>query len=147
MDIILTEDVRNLGEMGEIVKVAPGYGRNYLIPQGFALPATTSNRSELAHRVAEIERLKAAQQAEARKIVGEIDGVSITIPKRAGEEDKLFGSVTAREVADVLSAQGVKVEKKQVELHRHINELGIYRVGIKLASGVFAYVRVWVVAM
>lgn len=147
MEVILTEDVRNLGEMGEIVRVKPGYGRNYLIPQGLAMPATNGNRAELEHRMAQIERRKAQQQEEARKIVGEIDGISITIPKRAGEEDKLFGSVTSREIADVISQQGVDVDKRQIELVRPISELGIYSVPVKLASGVFAHVRVWVIAM
>ncbi len=147
MEVILTEDVRNLGEMGEIVKVKPGYGRNYLIPQGLAMPATSGNRAELEHRMAQIEKRKAQQQEEARKIVGEIDGISITIPKRAGEEDKLFGSVTSREIADVISQQGVEVDKRQIELVRPIGELGIYQVPVKLASGVFAHVKVWVIAM
>ena len=147
MQIILTEDVRNLGEMGDVVTVKAGYGRNYLIPQGFALPATSANRAELAHRIAQIEAKKARLQEEARKVVGEIDGISITIPKRAGDEDKIFGSVTAREIADVISAQGVKVSKRQIELDRPLNELGIYKVAVKLASGVFAQVRVWVIAM
>ena len=123
MEVILKEDVKNLGEMGEVVKVAAGYGRNFLIPKGMAVLATTGNKKQLEHQLAEIEKAKAVQQAEARKLLGEIDGVSITIPKRAGDEDKLFGSVTSREVADVLTQQGHKVDRRQVDLDRPISEL------------------------
>ncbi|QED27005.1 50S ribosomal protein L9 [Microvenator marinus] len=147
MEVILKEDVKNLGEMGEVVKVAAGYGRNFLIPKGMAVLATMGNKKQLEHQLAEIEKAKAVQQAEARKLLGEIDGVSITIPKRAGDEDKLFGSVTSREVADVLTQQGHKVDRRQVDLDRPISELGIYSVPVKLASGIQAHVKVWVVAL
>ncbi|MEZ4461036.1 MAG: 50S ribosomal protein L9 [bacterium] len=147
MEIILTEDVRHVGEMGQVVKVAAGYGRNYLIPQGLAIPATTGNKKQLEHQLADIERRKVKAQEEARKILGTIDAVSITIPKRAGADDTLFGSVTTREIATLLSEQGHKIDRKQVMLDRPINELGIYEVAIKLASGVSAHVKVWVVAL
>ena len=147
MEIILTEDVRHVGEMGQVVKVAAGYGRNYLIPQGLAIPATTGNKKQLEHQLADIERRKLKAQEEARKILGTIDAVSITIPKRAGADDTLFGSVTTREIATLLSEQGHKIDRKQVMLDRPINELGIYNVAIKLASGVSAHVKVWVVAL
>ena len=147
MEIILTEDVRHVGEMGQVVKVAAGYGRNYLIPQGLAIPATTGNKKQPEHQLADIERRKLKAQEEARKILGTIDAVSITIPKRAGADDTLFGSVTTREIATLLSEQGHKIDRKQVMLDRPINELGIYNVAIKLASGVSAHVKVWVVAL
>jgi len=147
MEVILKEDVKNLGEMGEIVKVAAGYGRNFLIPKGMAVLATSTNKKQLEHQIGEIERAKALQQEEARKILGQIDGISITIPKRAGEEDKLFGSVTNREIADVLTQQGHKIDRRQVDVDRGINELGIYEVPVKLASGIHAKVKVWVVAL
>lgn len=147
MQVILTEDVRNLGEMGEIVDVKPGYGRNFLIPQGLAVPATSRHKSKLDHQLAEIERRKALEQEEARKIVGDIDGISVTIPKRASDEDKLYGSVTDREIAEVVSQQGTAVEAKQIVMDSAIGELGIYKVPVKLASGIFAEVTVWVIAM
>ncbi len=147
MEVILKEDVKNLGEMGEVVKVAPGYGRNFLIPKGLAVLATPGNKKQLQHQLADIARTKAAQQAEARKLLGELEGVSITIPKRAGEEDRLFGSVTNREIADVLTQQGHKIDRRQIDLEKPINELGIYEVPVKLASGIFANVKVWVVAL
>jgi len=147
MEIILTEDVPKLGEMGEVVSVAPGYGRNYLIPQGLAIPATSGNKKQLDHQLAQIEARREEERAAAREILGSIDDVSITIPKRVTEEDKLYGSVNAREVAEVLVGQGHDVDRKQVVLEQPLRELGIYDVPIKLASGIYAHVKVWVVAM
>ncbi len=147
MEVILKEDVPNLGEMGEIVDVAPGYGRNYLIPQGLALPASSAKKKELAHQKRLIEQQKAEQRETALEVRGDLDGLSITIPKRVAEEDKLYGSVSAREVADVLQQEGFEVEHRFVEVGRGLDELGIYRVPIKLASGVYAHVIVWVVTV
>lgn len=147
MQVILTEDVQNLGDMGEIVTVADGYGRNFLIPQGLALPATNSNAKALQHQLVQIERKKEAQRTAALEVLKDVEGVSVTIPVRAGENDKLFGSVGTRDIADALTQSGVKVERKQVQLDRALTELGIYAVRVKLASGVYASVKVWVVAM
>ncbi len=147
MQVILTEDVRNLGEMGEIVEVANGYGRNYLIPQGLALPATSSNRKQLGHQLKIIEKRRERERAAAREILDEIDGHSVTIPMRVGDSDTLYGSVTNRDIAQALENQGVEVDRKQIEVDRPLGELGIYRIPIKLASGIYAHVRVWVVAM
>lgn len=147
MEVILTEDVKNLGEMGDIVVVAPGYGRNYLIPKGLALPASAARKKELEHKRAQIELKKEKERAAALGIRGKIDGISITIAKRVSEGDSLYGSVTDREIAEVLVSEGHSVERRQVELDRNLDELGIYKVAIKLASGVYAHIRVWVVAM
>lgn len=147
MQIILTEDVKNLGEMGQIVEVADGYGRNFLIPQGMALPATTSNKKALNHQIARIEARREKERAAAREILGTIDGVSVTIPMRVGDQDRLFGSVTNRDIAAALAQQGVDVDRKQIDLDSPISELGIYEVAIKLASGIYANIKVWVVAM
>lgn len=147
MEVILTEDVKNLGEMGDIVVVAPGYGRNYLIPKGLALPASAARKKELEHKRAQIELKKEKERAAALGIRGKIDGISITIAKRVSEGDSLYGSVTDREIAEVLASEGHSVERRQVELDRNLDELGIYKVAIKLASGVYAHIRVWVVAM
>lgn len=147
MQVILTEDVTNLGEMGEVVTVTPGYGRNFLIPKGLALPATNSNARQLQHQMQQIEIRKEQQREAARAMLGEIDNISVTIPMRAGDNDKLFGSVTNRQIAEVLEQQGHDIERRRIELSRPINELGIYTVPIKLASGIYAHVRVWVVQM
>lgn len=148
MQVILKEDVPNLGDMGEIVTVAAGYGRNFLIPQGLALPATGSNARQLQHEIALIEQRKERQRQAALGVLGQINDVSVTVPMRVGEHDKLFGSVTTRDIAEALSQQsGHTIERKQVQLSSSITELGVYKVPVKLASGVRANVRVWVVAM
>jgi large subunit ribosomal protein L9 len=147
MEVILLEDVRNLGEMGEIVDVAPGYGRNYLIPQGLAEPATASNKAQIEHQLGIIEARKEREREEAQGILGEIDGISISVPARVTDEDKLYGSVSARDVAETLKQQGHDIDRKQVVLEQPIDELGIYEVPIKLASGIYATIRLWVVVM
>ena len=145
MDVILTEDVHKLGEMGEIVSVAPGYGRNYLIPRGMAIPATNSNRAQVDHHLAEIEKRKQDERKAAQGLLATLNGVSVTVLKRAGDEEKLYGSVTNREIADLLTLEGHDVDKRMVVLEQPIQELGIYLVPIKLASGIYANVKVWVV--
>ncbi len=147
MDVILTEDVPNLGEMGEIVNVAPGYGRNYLIPQGLALPANAAKKRELAHQKRQIEERKAQEREAAMSVREKLDGLRITIPKRVADEDKLYGSVSGREISDVLAQEGFEVEHRFVEVGRGLDELGIYRVPVKLASGVYAHIIVWVVTV
>lgn len=147
MEVILLEDVRNLGEMGDIVDVADGYGRNYLIPQRMAEPATAARKDQIDHQLTVIEARKEKERAAAREIVGDIDGVSISVPARVAEDDELYGSVTARDIVDVLAQQGIEVSHKQVQLDEPVRELGIYKIPIKLASGIFAYIRLWVVAM
>lgn len=146
MEVILTQDVPNLGEMGEIVKVAAGYGRNYLIPQGLALPASAAKKKELDHRKAMIEAKKAQEREAAMGVQAKLTGLSITVPKRVADGDSLYGSVSSREIADILAKEGFEVEHRFINAD-HLDELGIYEVPVKLASGVFAQIKVWVVAM
>jgi large subunit ribosomal protein L9 len=146
MEVILTEDVPNLGEMGEIVKVAAGYGRNYLIPKGLALPASAAKKKELEHRKSMIEAKKAVEREAAMGVQSKLTGLSITVPKRVAEGDSLYGSVSSREIAEILSKEGYEVEHRFINAD-HLDELGIYEVPIKLASGVYAQIKVWVVAM
>lgn len=147
MQVILTEDVRNVGEMGEIVKVADGYGRNFLIPKGMAMPATAGNRKQLDHQLNLIEQRREREREAAREIFDDIDGISITIPMRVGDSDTLYGSVNNRDIAQALEQQGVEVDRKLIEVDRPLSELGIYKVPIKLASGIYAHVKAWIVAM
>ena len=147
MEVILLEDVRNLGEMGEIVDVADGYGRNFLIPQGMAEPATASKKNQIDHQLSVVEARKQRERHEAQGVLGELDGISISVPSRVAEGAELYGSVSKRDIADVLGHEGHDVTHKQVELDEPIGELGIYKVPIKLASGIYAHVRVWVMAM
>jgi large subunit ribosomal protein L9 len=147
MQVILTEDVPKLGDMGEVVHVAPGYGRNYLIPQGLAVPASGGSAAQIQHKLSEIEVRREREREAAKEVLGKIDGVAITIPKRVAEEDALYGSVSPRDITDVLAQAGHEVERKQIILEQPIGELGIYKVPVKLASGIYAQVKVWVVAM
>jgi large subunit ribosomal protein L9 len=147
MEVILKDDVPKLGEMGDIVEVADGYGRNYLIPQGLATQATEGRKAQIEHKRKQIEREKEEQREAAREVLEEIDGVSVSIPERVSESDRLYGSVTSRDIADVLQQEDLDVEYRDVLLEEPIRQLGIYEVPIKLASGINAHVYVWVVAM
>lgn len=147
MEVILTDDVPNLGEMGDIVEVADGYGRNYLIPEGLATQATAGKKAQIEHKRTQIEQQKEEQRAAAREVLEDLDGISISVPANVAESDRLYGSVTSRDVAEVLQQQGFEVEYRDVLMTEPFRELGIYKVPIKLASGINAHVRVWVVAM
>jgi large subunit ribosomal protein L9 len=146
MEIILTEDVPNLGSMGELVRVKPGYGRNYLIPRKLAILATTGNKKQLAHHLRQLEekkiRLKGVAEVEAKSF----SDLSVTITRQSGTEDKLFGSVSSRDIEAALAAVGITVERRKILLKDQIRNLGIYHVGIALHSEVTATVTVWVVA-
>lgn len=146
MEVILLEDIPKLGDMGEIVSVKPGYARNYLLPQRLALRASTGNVAQLSHQKKMVEARKARKRAEAEQIFGNLNQLSVTLTKKSGEGDRLFGSVTNRDVAAALAANGVEVDAKKILLDNPIKELGIYQVNIKLHADIHADVRVWVVA-
>ena len=145
-DVILKEDVEHLGEAGEVVEVAPGYARNYLLPQGLALRATEGNlnriREEQRHEERAAERVR--ERAEA---LGErLRGKSLTFNVRAGEDGTLYGSVTAQDLVERLAGDGLEVEQDRVELEKPIKELGVYNVGVDLHEDVRPELKVWVVA-
>jgi large subunit ribosomal protein L9 len=139
MDVILRQAVEKLGAPGDLVKVSAGYARNYLLPHGVAVEATPGNRRRI-EEAAESSRREAAQE-----IAKQIEQVSLTFAAKVGEEGKLFGSVTAADLQQQLEAQGVKVERRQIELHEPIKALGVYRVGIKLHADVKPEIKVWVI--
>jgi len=147
MEVILKDDVPNLGEMGDIVEVADGYGRNYLLPEGLAEQATPGKKNKIQHQLEQIELQREREREEAREILGDIDGTSVTLPSRVADSDRLYGSVSDRDIADVLEQESINVHHKDIVLDEPIKELGIYKVPIKLASGIYADVKVWVVAM
>ncbi len=147
MEVILKDDVPNLGEMGDIVEVADGYGRNYLLPEGLAEQATPGKKNKIQHQLEQIEAQREREREEAREILGDIDGTSVTLPSRVADSDRLYGSVSDRDIADVLEQENINVHHKDIVLDEPIKELGIYKVPIKLASGIYADVKVWVVAM
>jgi large subunit ribosomal protein L9 len=145
MKIILTKDVDALGMTGQVFDVAKGYARNYLIPQGFALEATAQNlkRMEGERQKVEDRMLKAKDEAErARDKIAE---VVITIPQKAGEEDKLYGSVTTMDIAAHLEKQGISIDRRKIHLDKPIKALGEFDVPVKLHPEVTAAVKVIVV--
>ena len=147
MNVILLDNVENLGNIGDLVKVKPGYGRNFLIPQGKAALATQHNIKEIEARRADLEKAAAAEVAAAKTRADAINGVELVIAANAGAEDKLFGSVGPIDIVDALKEIQVEVERSEVRMpDGPIHELGEYEVGVHLHSAVNATVKVRVVA-
>jgi large subunit ribosomal protein L9 len=147
MNVILLENVENLGGIGDLVKVKPGYGRNFLLPQGKAALATDANMKAIQARRAELEKAAAEEVAKAETRAKSINGVEVVIPANAGSEGKLFGSVGPIDIADALAGIQVVVERAEVRMpDGPIQELGEFVVGIHLHSEVNAEVTVRVVA-
>ena len=145
MDVILRAAIDKLGETGAIVKVSPGYARNFLLPRGLAYEATPGNRKRIEQERARLEAAEAERTAAAREIAGSLEQVQLTFSARVGEEGKLFGSVTAADIAHQLELQGHKVEKRMIDLHEPIKALGVYKVPIRLHAGVHPEIKVWVI--
>ncbi len=145
MEVILRQSVDNVGHPGDIVKVSPGFARNYLLPRGLAYEATAGNRNRIAKEAARLESAENARRGGARQIADKIEAVNLTFSARVGDEGKLFGSVTAADIAEQLVAQGIQVEKRMIDLHEPIKALGVYRVPIRLHADVQAEIKVWVI--
>jgi large subunit ribosomal protein L9 len=144
MDVILTENVKGLGTIGEVVKVKPGYGRNYLVPQGLAVVASERNLSELEHHKRQLARKAEKLSQEAADVKARIEAVSCSFVHKASEEGKLFGSVTSMEIADALAAQGIEIDRRKILLEQPIKNLGEHDVDIRLNAGVNATIKVMV---
>jgi large subunit ribosomal protein L9 len=144
--LILREDVPSLGDAGELVSVKPGYARNYLIPQGKATFATEANVRELEHQRRVVEAKLAKDLASLAAVRKHVEGLKLEIKARAGEEGKLFGSVTSSQIAELLAENGVKVDRRRVQLSEPIKELGEHSVGVKLHRDLVAQVKVTVSA-
>lgn len=145
MEVILRNAIDKLGHPGDVVTVSSGYARNFLLPRGLAYQATPGNLKRIQQErsrliAAEAERVAAAEATAAR-----FADVSVTFAARVGEEGKLFGSVTAADIAHQLEAQGFKVERRQIELAEPIKALGVYRVAIRLHADVKPEIKVWVI--
>src|SRR5829696_1653471 len=120
MEVILRQAVENLGHPGDIVKVSAGYARNYLLPRGFAFEATPGNRKRIAQEKQRLESAESSRRSGAQELAAKLEEVSLTFSARVGEENKLFGSVTAADIAEQHETQGFKVEKRQIDLHEPI---------------------------
>lgn len=144
--IILQEDVEDLGEAGDVVDVAPGYARNYLFPQGFAVEATEGNLKQIREQQRREEEAADRRRQRAADLADDLAGHTLTFDVRAAEEGRLFGSVTASDIAERLAEDGLDVEEETVELEEPIKELGVYNIPIRLHAEVRPEVKVWVVA-
>jgi large subunit ribosomal protein L9 len=147
MEVILREHVDNLGRRGDVVKVANGYARNFLLPRKLALPVTEENRKriERERKVADLREAEEKQAAEA--IAARLAALDLAFERRVGENDTLYGSVTAADVADALEAQGFPVDKRKVSLHDPLKALGQFEVPVKIHREVTANVKVRVVPL
>ena len=146
MQVILTQDVANLGKAGELVSVRPGYGRNYLVPRGMAVSATAANVHRLEHDKRVIARRVAKERAGADAQAERINVVTLQFDRQVGEDDKMFGSVTSRDLVEQLKKAGVDIDHRQIVLEQPIKALGKYEVAVKLAAGVVANLKFFVVA-
>ena len=145
MQVILRDDLDNLGKSGEVVNVKTGYARNYLFPRGLAVKATADDVTRVEHEKRLITARNAKLSKEAQAEADKLSKVSVSIARAVGEEDKLYGSVTSRDIAEALQAQGVAVDAKKIVLDEPLKALGMAEVGIKLGRGVNATIKVWVV--
>ena len=132
MQVILLERIEKLGQMGDIVKVKPGYARNYLLPQKKALRATDENLKVFESQRAQLEADNLQRRSEAESVAGKLDGLSVVLIRQAGEGGQLYGSVTARDMAQALDQSGIKVERSQVQLDKVIKVLGLHPVRVRL---------------
>jgi large subunit ribosomal protein L9 len=132
MQVILLERIEKLGQMGDVVKVKPGYARNYLLPKKKAMRATDENLKVFESQRAQLETVNLERRSEAESVAGKIEGLSIVLIRQAGEGGQLYGSVTARDMAQALDKEGVKVERSQVQLDKVIKVLGLHPVRLRL---------------
>ena len=146
MEVILREDIEKVGHRGDVVKVAPGFARNFLIPKRLAVAATESNKKIVAQERDAWLRKEAKQKGEAEDLGKMLSGVTVTITQRAGEEGQLFGSVTAKDVAEALEKQNYNIDRRKIMLEDNIRQVGEHKVPVRLHKDVTAEVTVNVVA-
>ena len=144
--VILTDEVRGLGNRGEVVSVAAGYARNFLLPKELAYPATPGNMKRLEQEKKRYDVAQAKEKEQAATVAKAFDGLTVTIRKKAGEHDALYGSVTASELAEALEAKGITIDRRRIELEEPIKRLGSHTVHVRLHREVSATLNVEVVA-
>lgn len=142
MEVILKEDVAKLGSRGDVVKVAEGYGRNFLLPKKLAIEATKGNKAVIEQMKAAALRRSAKEKAQAEQLAKQFDGVSVSFQRRSGEHDQLFGSVTAGDIADALAKKGFTLDRRKVQLHEPLKTLGEFTVPVKLHRDVTTHLKV-----
>jgi len=142
MEVILKEDVNKLGARGDVVKVAEGYGRNYLLPRKLAIQATAGNKAVITQMKAASVRRSAKEKTQAEELAKQFEGLSATFQRRSGEHDQLFGSVTSGDIADVIVKKGINLDRRQIQLHEPLKTLGEFTVPVKLHKDVTAHLKV-----
>jgi len=147
MEIILTQDIENLGRAGDIVKVRPGYARNYLLPRGMALAATRGNKAQVEHHRRAIAREQARLAEQLKAMAAQLEGVSVSIARKAGQENKLFGSVTNKDIAEALAAQNIEIDRKFIQLADPIRTTGTFEVPVKFSPDIEVALKVNVVGV
>ena len=145
MKVILRQDIPELGKAGQTIDVKTGYGRNYLIPRNLAIPATKGNLQAIGEIDKQNKIRERKRMREAEKIKLQLEKLSLTSEVLVGEEDKIFGSVTAQNVVELLDGEGFKVSKKDVQLEEPIKMLGVYTVPIRIEKDIIAQVKLWVI--
>jgi large subunit ribosomal protein L9 len=144
MEVILREDVSNLGHRGDVVKVADGYGRNYLLPKNLAMEATAANKAVIEQMKASAVRRSAKEKAEAEQLVTQLNTVALVFTRKVGEGDHLFGSVTSSDIAQELAAKGFNIDRRKVQLDEPLKSTGEFHVPVKLHREVTAHIGVTV---
>ena len=144
MEVILKEDIEKLGHRGDVVKVAEGYGRNFLLPRKLAIEATKGNKNVIEQMKASAVRRSATEKTEAENLAKQIDAVSLEFTRKVGEKDHLFGSVTSADIGDALLAKGFNVDRRKIQLAEPLKSLGEFTVPIKLHREVTAHFKVTV---
>jgi large subunit ribosomal protein L9 len=142
MEVILKEDVNKLGSRGDVVRVAEGYGRNYLLPRKLAIEATASNKAVIEQMKAAAVRRSAKEKSQAEELSKQFDGISVSFARRSGEHDQLFGSVTSGDIAEALEKKGFNVDRRKVQLHEPLRTLGEFSIPIKLHKDVTTHLKV-----
>src|ERR1700736_2489565 len=142
MEVILKEDVAKLGSRGDVVKVAEGYGRNYLLPRKLAIQANEGNKAVIVQMKAASVRRSAKEKTQAEELSKQLDGVSVSFQRRSGEHDQLFGSVTSGDLADALMKKGFNLDRRKIQLHEPLKTVGEFSVPVKLHKDVTAHLKV-----
>jgi len=145
MEIILREDVEHVGKAGEVVKVKDGFARNFLLPKGLAYPATEGNKKKITFEASRIAKVRAAEKDAAQVVADKLAQVHLTFAVKVGEEDKLYGSITAADIQRRLAEAGHDIDKRQIDLAEPIRALGDFKVGVKVHADVRPEVQVTVV--
>ena len=142
MEVILKEDVAKLGARGDVVKVAEGYGRNYLLPRNLAIQATSGNKKVIEQMKAASGRRSAKEKTQAEELAKQFDGLSFSFARKSGEHDQLFGSVTSSDIADALAKKGFDIDRRKIQIHESLKTLGEFTVPIKLHKDVTTHLKV-----